>query len=483
MNYFRLLSRAPTADPVTRIQRWIDSIGPENADNTTRPAKRARRETDDPVSDDAFAHPYCMPSPSDEDTLGLITNLPPPTTLPQLHCLIKDRADLEMLEKPVHIKELESKDTLPSDVQSLYSEIQAAAKFLKEIIPLDLQSQISDLEGQALPTTSFYETKAGLAETKRMFTIVKKIKFSAAFSTTLERHEVAWNNFVHTPLLELAFEAEQPDDLGDPGKKDEAVTVRVEPVMSAVIASNSIPRVQVEPIYPPAWPVPSSSYSPSNSSWQTDLSAKSPADAAHSEGKKVDYVVVLDLGYAVPFRKWIFHLIAWSSTQGFDTSTHFNQTKYTPIYISPIAVLIEAKSTSSQRDPLLQLSIWVAAWHKRMTYLHAVMRELQSGIEDSTEGSTKDTEGDIESGNANIFSSQLVSVPLIVVTGHEWEVFFACDEGHSITIRGPISLGSTKDIIEIFTLIRSLRAIRKWILKEFYTGLQAWFSCEGKSTV
>ncbi|KAI0867485.1 hypothetical protein GGS24DRAFT_485483 [Hypoxylon argillaceum] len=79
------------------------------------------------------------------------------------------------------------------------------------------------------------------------------------------------------------------------------------------------------------------------------------------------------------------------------------------------------------------------------------MRELQGGDEsraesDDTGGCTR---ADPERGNTDGSPPpQLVSVPLIVITGHGWEVFFACDEGGAITVRGPVSLGSTRNIVK-----------------------------------
>ncbi|KAI0478581.1 hypothetical protein GGR56DRAFT_672591 [Xylariaceae sp. FL0804] len=70
---------------------------------------------------------------------------------------------------------------------------------------------------------------------------IRSIRHAAALSAKKQRHECAWNNLVHTPLLELAF----GHNLEGEAQGDQTVTAQFEPVMSAAAASRlaSFPRL------------------------------------------------------------------------------------------------------------------------------------------------------------------------------------------------------------------------------------------------
>ncbi|KAI1109567.1 hypothetical protein F5Y14DRAFT_455917 [Nemania sp. NC0429] len=130
--------------------------------------------------------------------------------------------------------------------------------------------------------------------------------------------------------------------------------------------------------------------------------------------------------------------------------THLNQTDYTPLRYSPAA-----------------LGIWVAAWHKRMWQVR--------GFRHQTAKLTADEREQLIAG-----TKPAVSVPLIVVTAHEWEVYFACDDAAHITMYGPLSLGSTKDLLGAYARLASLEAIGEWIRTTFCERMKTWILYDQK---
>jgi len=111
---------------------------------------------------------------------------------------------------------------------------------------------------------------------------------------------------------------------------------------------------------------------------------------------------------------------------------------------------MEMKSETSAQDPLIQLGIWTAAWYEHMYDLRT--RLTGPGPK-----------------------PPLVSVPIIQVIGHHWYIYFVEDATSSLNVYGPISLGSSVNVISMYTLLSSLEAMRVWIEETFRIGLESWF--------
>ncbi|KAI1421245.1 hypothetical protein F5Y12DRAFT_38763 [Xylaria sp. FL1777] len=455
------------------VQDWINSLGSEL--NAKR--RRLQKDTDNIDLSYPYDAPY-TPSPTmsniddaermrggkrtaenvdaaaqpANDTPKLPSIFPPlphpPKRRSRSTSPIKGRLDLQKLEKPVRIDGLEDdeSDTLPADIQTLYTRLQ----LISEPRPLDCPPSIR--------SNNAVETVAADALLSR----IRRIRHQAISSTKYQRHECGWNNRVHMPLLELAFESESESDSEPDSVSEEQcswrASIRVEPAMFATISRESIPRLgrlftgsDTGSVL--AWSVSEESISTGQSTSQPD-----PTPTRHSsDSKKVDYVVVVDVVKDAPLKKIILELIlsAWDGALA-----HVNQTAYQAISESLIAVSIETKTISSSRDPLLQLAIWVAAWHQRMGQLRTIRLRHAMRVNDN-----------------DLKQPKLVSVPLIVATGHDWDIYFACDEGSSITLRGPLRIGSTATDLQLHTLLYSLKAVKSWIKKTFYRSMCDWFMC------
>ncbi|KAJ8108998.1 hypothetical protein ONZ43_g6260 [Nemania bipapillata] len=195
---------------------------------------------------------------------------------------------------------------------------------------------------------------------------------------------------------------------------------------------------------------------------QDNLTAQIAAAHTRSDAKLADYVVALDV---FDKREWglkvIFDMLAYCLRYCDRVPNHINQTAYKPLAKSPIGLSIETKraNPSGAGDPLVQLGVWVAAWHKRMTFLRDTL--IRYGKNLSQEWANED----------------LVSVPLIQVLGHKWKMYFARFTSSNITLYDPVNIGSTESIIQIYSLTASLEAINEWIKTSFKVGLERWFFC------
>ena len=54
---------------------------------------------------------------------------------------------------------------------------------------------------------------------------------------------------------------------------------------------------------------------------------------------------------------------------------------------------------------------------------------------------------------------------------YEWKLFFACDRGDRLEIIGDMSIGDTKSIIGLYTILAVLRELADWIRATF----EPWF--------
>ncbi|CAJ2510572.1 Uu.00g095410.m01.CDS01 [Anthostomella pinea] len=97
---------------------------------------------------------------------------------------------------------------------------------------------------------------------------------------------------------------------------------------------------------------------------------------------------------------------------------------YAPVRPRPQAVAIETKVANAASDPLVQLTIWAAASFERL-------RQLQAPAGgDGGNGDADDDALEMES---------IITLPLIQVRGHDWQLWFARDAPHIPSISTVIS--------------------------------------------
>ena len=370
--------------------------------------------------------------------------LPAPRKRQRSSSPTKSRTGLQLLEKPVNIVDLSGQQQqLPSDVETLYSEIQNAVEFKLGILPSEVPDPAGWL-GRQPPSHCF--RKPELDDPSRVRAVhvaLCRIRRAAMKSAQCQRHEQAWNNMVHTPLLELVFQSNNETDREDVPSTHIA---SYEPVMTATIAGDSIPLLSGAGL---ACSVSASSTGTGEDDEDIDITQVHSS----SSSKKVDYALVLHLSNGSALFKLVRDLANEVAVRDREPAPHFNQTTYLPVAYAPIAVSIETKPQFSSQDPLIQLGLWTAAWHKRMSYLRS---QLNWSAPDEA-------------------PPRLVSLPLIQVVGHHWHMYFACDSGEAIVMHGPVSLGSTESLMAMYALFTCLKAIKLWIEGQFSLSIASWF--------
>ncbi|KAI5919674.1 hypothetical protein F4810DRAFT_685886 [Camillea tinctor] len=415
---------------------------------------------------------------------------------------VKSAHDMYLLDKPIYIKPLSGYSSdLAKDVRALHDQIRNIGDFKMGIFPGEIRDRIEAFADRTMPSTCFREPD--LADTPgalATFAALCRVVDATAVSQSVRRYEDAWNNLIHTPLLDLVF-GSHPLNIKrraqEQVQEQKCVSVRFEPVMAATIAYEWIPRLRRGPISEQikkntnlsdlACSVSAGSAISCTSSQLEGASHISvPKDLMHTsaDSKKVDYVLVLDILDGTPLKMVISDLIQKAAVKAQETEgilkvppAHVNQTTYHPIRDSPIAVSIETKQDFSSRDPLLQLGIWIAAWHRRMKVLYSA-RSLDI-LDDQFRNASTSDQPTISRPPDTVPppNPALVSLPLIVATGHHWQIYFACDQDVSIELYGPLTIGSTATILDVYVLLCSLQAIKEWVETIFYTAIKSWFQC------
>ncbi|KAI8945165.1 hypothetical protein F4801DRAFT_569395 [Xylaria longipes] len=510
----------PSTGPLNkkrRIQNWICSIGrvKVHSKGPERPPKRARTSAGRYDDNDPFDLPFCadlpntppltmsdnasVPRKRGPDNLTLANDA---TTLkPRLKVPIrrlksptkrsrpnsptkKSRGGLEMFEKPVFVRQLEaSADCLPDDLRSLYSALEKALD-KEEIIPHEVRDQVRALLGDRAGRSSYYREEP-TPGAEALHAALCEIHAEAKAAAEDEYHETAWNHAVHTPLLRQVFASRKPgpqfaqrlrqqpeppqhptEEAQQPGPDANA---RMVTTMSATIWNDYLPNKPSmlamsnpdaavdEATSVSGSPAPSTSAATDQGSEAAETGA---TNSNRSDGKKVDYVLVMDARHNLSLRK-VFAFFVYNEALERDLLPHVNQTMYRPLQWSPIACSIETKVEFTATDPLLQLGTWVAAWHKRMRILR---KYIFNNVLDLFTP-TRDED-------------RLPSTLLIQVANNEWRLYFACDRGRCIELYGPLKIGSTVSLLEAYVLTACLRAIKKWIKTEFYKGIKMWLMCD-----
>ncbi|GAP93419.1 putative methyltransferase type 11 [Rosellinia necatrix] len=456
----------------TIVQSNMPSTPPSST-NRSIPQIGRKRHSDELAGDEGGPDPDATPKPPSLPQLRTRSESPTKRTKTGL----RSRGNLSRLEKPVSIVGLGTgalaTKTTPEDIRGLYKDIRTAAQFKHRIVPYEVRDQILALEDD-VPDAVFREPAVEVAcnalpgaevalPANALLTHITLLRIvrAATKSEQYKRSEAAWNNHVHAPLLELVFGSDPWDPEGPDA--DQPVVARFEAVMGATIVGTAIPFIRPSQLDQPDL---ACSVSLDSSAEGTNMDIGRGIDItklnltdlhSRSESKKVDYVLVMYINENEKLRQ-----IIWDSS--FEKQLghgYINQTLLLNLLYNPIAVSIETKITSSQADPLVQLGLWTAAWHKRMYELRDRLFPLTP-------------QAYLPSGSTRTHP-KLVSVPVIEVISHEWFIYFACDLGQSIRIYGPLRLGSTNTLLEIYTLVASLGYIKKWIETTFRKGIEAWF--------
>lgn len=313
---------------------------------------------------------------------------------------------------------------------------------LNQFVPFEIQEEFSALmkhRGDDAEEKWFAPRGSHTSSTRRHLEelgTLLDIHHEALEAVTLGRHEAAWNSAVHHRLLTMAFD-DCRTATGDDAAQD--VRLRVENVTSATVAGDCLPRLRAPKPSEGARYAPSvaalsiseatlssSSRSSTNSLPVEDASepggddsdpfasqGQLPLDSTvHSKtgSKKVDFAIV-----CVPSAGSALHTniqVALDRLKGMPTrSCSVNPSSYGPLVNTPIAIALTTRAATASWNPLVQIALIAAATHRR---LHTLPVAGATGSSPMTE------------------EGVIAPLPMIVVTSHQWDLYFACDQGISI---------------------------------------------------
>jgi hypothetical protein len=379
----------------------------------------------------------------------------------------KPDTNVEFLERPI---DCDPTKELPEDVRKLNARLRGLhvgkpfiPAFVREAIP----SHMSDVSpylflpanDQPTPTPvgnpgTLEHWRSQIPQDMLELSALEDIWRNALENQRLKRHESAWNDSVHTPLLLLALGPQRD--------------VRNENVTSASITQDAIPRLQKDMSTsrrPTGLPPHLDNNSDTASVLALSVCSEGSSNSSKSNppfekettarGKKVDYAWILvpdrdsELGRAIESATKLH-----SGTIG-TRNLSVNQTSYTPLVFNPIAISFESKPIDAKVDPLIQLGMWSAAWFRKMGLLWSQLPQDRQKLP---------------------WHTSLPFLPLVKMVGHVWEVYYAKYEDTQITIYGSEIIGTTKNMHELYRLLASLRILRDWVQKEVRQELEAWFT-------
>lgn len=265
---------------------------------------------------------------------------------------IKRTVDLKFLAKSVSFVSYSQPNQLPDNTtRDLCQRIRSITRFKKSFIHPAARAVIHQevADGKEWPDEWFrtaeqeaeqdvheFQPWADIGEdvtllARMQLKSLSKIRASAAQALARSRGELAWNNLVHTPLLQLVTTSVNG--------------VICEPVMNASIAK----------------------------SWLPEMAQDTIKDKETSTAKMVDYALTLDLLEPRPADQQLAQAVETIVRTQPEGARSINQTNYEPLALNPIGISIETKSlTGTPIQGNIQLGIWTAAWHCRVRALFAL---------------------------------------------------------------------------------------------------------------
>lgn len=359
---------------------------------------------------------------------------------------------------------------LPEDLRPLYKRIEMV-RTREDYIPYEVRDRL--LEEHMASRFSFRSHSTPRADAT--WDALQDIMLETKEAVDERCHEAARNNHVYTPLkLVYTSRTQYPEDpyeepLLRPGQKRILTGARVVNIMSANIWGEYIPR-KVSNQRSETRDTASLSGSEVSLACSVSIDGFSESGTptlglgthSRSDSKKVDYVLATDAGDDTALQKVLSRIILHQDACERNLVPHVNQTHYRPLKNSPIACSIETKIDGAVgQDPMLQLGIWLAAWHKRMDSLRRFVFKKFPSLWHHSRG-----------------QDRLPSTSLIKAVGQEWRLFFCCHKGSSVVMYGPLTIGSTEPIIDAYALIASLEAVKEWMETTFLTGVERWLLCD-----
>lgn len=340
-------------------------------------------------------------------------------------------ANLRLLlsrEKPVQVLALGNADyktILPEDAWGIFRDIWKYTYTNAGFVPGAIREAFLRSCGsnaELVPETWFSDDKVtNPAAQLTEFYVLRSVQLVAGESIQRGRGEPSWNRKVHQPLLDLAC----GDGIGvlDESYRLPALAhshrVIAEDVSTACLTGDCIPRLRTEASDDEsilACSVTTSSSVNTSTSGNSAQNHHSDAQVfrdghTHSRfgSKKVDFALVISPAQGTALHEAVqraldclgAQALAATHTNNPAPSQSINPTAYAPLLRDPIAVMIETKTVTASKDPLVQLGFMVAALHRRLATLRGP--------------------------NQLAPLRPLPTIPVISVIDHVWTMYFAVD--------------------------------------------------------
>lgn len=160
---------------------------------------------------------------------------------------------------------------------------------------------------------------------------------------------------------------------------------------------------------------------------------------AAQQTNMVDYAIFLDLD-DLPLYERLWDALEIHARNNPGVVKTVNATAYEPLRMRPIAINIETKRPYGDR---LQAEAQAFSWTSfQMTRFNQF--------------------------TTTAHGCNLLPQPVIVVVGTSWDLYFVSMDGSDkFKMYGPQPIGGTKNIIEVYRLLRSLRALADWSTSTF----------------
>ncbi|KAM6514438.1 hypothetical protein FALCPG4_015575 [Fusarium falciforme] len=306
------------------------------------------------------------------------------------------RSTLQLLKKPVHYVSIADDPTtqLSENILPTYDRIIDISNH-ENFLPRAVEEELRTTH-RGVRERWFFDDDDLSSNHVHDFAVLREIKQAAEACWAQGASEAAWNVDVHGPLLKLAL-APFPS-----------------------LSRDILTHARISKLFVP------------------EMKASSHYDFTRSK--------MIDWGIRVRPPPSTFSRIQALVDELPDNQSSVNQTVYGPVRYEPIAISIESKiAIGALEEARLQLGVWVAAWHRRMSALLPANQE------------------------------PIITLPLILIMEHEWYLLFACDRRDRIDIVEHVAMGDTRGLIGLYKILATLRSLASWMQNEYTAWMQQVF--------
>ncbi|KAM3551212.1 hypothetical protein MY1884_007830 [Beauveria asiatica] len=145
----------------------------------------------------------------------------------------------------------------------------------------------------------------------------------------------------------------------------------------------------------------------------------------------------------------------------------------------PIACMIESQARPIDGGAMhrwgVDLGIHAAALHNRLTWFLDAKYGTNRKENYRFGGYSLDPDDGIPEP---MYRPLIPALPLIFVAGHDWYLYFACDGDTEIVLLSGVPMGSTRNLVSIYQLVKVLRDIGRYLENHYRPWLVTLFDCQ-----